>query len=171
MEGIKGERSEQQSDRVENHHQHGLDLGGFEVQKVRFFIKKYLGRSSKLCFLLGGKHIDIKTGENDRRKMKIESEERSMASLMPICAGLLGPRSENVKISSALVRPKWACKQQTHVSAAYFACPKKALVRREREPKRQRSDRSEKGLQKRVYPTLFDAEKVNFLLQNASYRF
>ena len=28
-----------------------------------------------------------------------------------------------------------------------------------------------KGLQKRVYPTLFDVEKVNFLLQNASYRY
>ena len=37
MEGIKGERSEQQSDRVENHHQHGLDLGGLAVQNVRFF--------------------------------------------------------------------------------------------------------------------------------------
>ena len=61
-----------------------------------------------------------------------------------MCAGLVGPRSENVKISSVLVRPKWAYKQQTHISAAYLACPKKAPVRREREPKRQRSDRSEK---------------------------
>ena len=34
MEGIKGERGEQQSDRAENHHQNGLDLGRFEVQKV-----------------------------------------------------------------------------------------------------------------------------------------
>ena len=83
MEGIKGERSEQQSDRVENHHQHGLDLGGFEVQKVRFFIKSDLGRSSKLCFLCGrGAHF-YKKGD-DRRKMKIESEKCSMASLMPI---------------------------------------------------------------------------------------
>ena len=32
MEGIKGERSEQQSDRAANHHQHGLDVGCFEVQ-------------------------------------------------------------------------------------------------------------------------------------------
>ena len=36
-----------------------------------------------------------------------------MASLMAMCAGLVGPRSENVKASLALVRPKWACKQQT----------------------------------------------------------
>ena len=88
-----------------------------------------------------------------------------------MCAGLVGPIGENVKISSALVRPKWAHKQQTHISAAYFACPKRAPVRREREPKRQRSDRSEKGLQESLYPTLFDVEQVNCLVQNASYRF
>ena len=50
MEGIKGERSEQQSDRAENHHQHGLDLGCFEVQKVRFFIKNALCLYLKICF-------------------------------------------------------------------------------------------------------------------------
>ena len=53
----------------------------------------------------------------------------------------------------------------------YFAFPQKVPVRQEREPKQQRSDKSEKGIQKRLYPTLFDVEKVNFLLQNASYRF
>jgi hypothetical protein len=64
MEGIKGERSEQQSDRVENHYQNGLDLGCFEVQKVRFFIKDSLGRSSKLCFLCGrGTHFYKKRGK------------------------------------------------------------------------------------------------------------
>ena len=67
-----------------------------------------------------------------------------MASLMLICADLVGLKSENVKISSALIRPKWAYKQQTHIFPTYFACPKKAPVRREREAKRQRSDRSEK---------------------------
>ena len=71
-----------------------------------------------------------------------------MASLMPMCAGLVGPKSENIKISSASFRPKWACKQQTHISATNFASPKRAPVRREREPKRQRSDRSEKGTSK-----------------------
>ena len=72
-----------------------------------------------------------------------------MASLMPMCAGLVGPRSENVKISSASVRPKWAYKQQTHISAKDFACPKKALALQESEPKEQRSDRSEKTVTKR----------------------
>ena len=38
MEGIKGERNEQQSDRAENHSQHWLYLGRFEVEKVRFLI-------------------------------------------------------------------------------------------------------------------------------------
>ena len=52
MEGIKGERSEQQSDRAENHHQNGLDLGRFEVQKVRCFIKIALCLFLDLCFLL-----------------------------------------------------------------------------------------------------------------------
>ena len=71
MEGIKGERSEQQSDRVENHHQHGLDLGGFEVQKVRFFIKNSLGRSSKLCFLCGrGAHSYKKRGKRSPENKK-----------------------------------------------------------------------------------------------------
>ena len=71
-----------------------------------------------------------------------------MASLMTMCAGLVGPKSENIKISSASVRPKWACKQQTHTFATNFASPKRAPVRREREPKRQRSDRSETGTSK-----------------------
>ena len=40
MEGIKGERSEQQSNRAENQHRNGIDLGHFEVEKVRFFHEK-----------------------------------------------------------------------------------------------------------------------------------
>ena len=56
----------------------------------------------------------------------------------------MGPKSENVKISSAWIRPKWAYKQQTHIFPTYFACPKEALARQESEPKRQRNDRSEK---------------------------
>ena len=55
----------------------------------------------------------------------------------------MGPKSENVKISSAWIRPKWADKQQTHIFPTYFACPKEALARQESEPKRQRNDRSE----------------------------
>ena len=76
-----------------------------------------------------------------------------------VTLGLLGLKSENVTISSASVRPKWAYKQQTHISAAYFACPKKAPVRREREPKRQRSDRSEKGYAKEALSILFRRRK------------
>ena len=38
MEGIKGERNEQVSDRAENHDQNKLYLGGFEVEKVTFLI-------------------------------------------------------------------------------------------------------------------------------------
>ena len=30
---------------------------------------------------------------------------------------------------------------------------------------------AKKGIQKRLYPTLFDVEKVNYLVQDASYRF
>ena len=56
----------------------------------------------------------------------------------------MGPKSENVKISSAWIRPKWAYKQQTHVFPTNFACPKEALARQESEPTRQRNDRSEK---------------------------
>ena len=51
MEGIKGERSEQQSDRAEHHHQNGLDLGRFEVQKVMLLIKNALCLYLELCFL------------------------------------------------------------------------------------------------------------------------
>ena len=52
LEGIKRERSEQQSDRAENHHQNGLDLGRFEVQKVVCLIKNELCLYVELCFLL-----------------------------------------------------------------------------------------------------------------------
>ena len=56
----------------------------------------------------------------------------------------MGPKSENVKISSAWIRPKWAYKQQTHIFPTNFASPNEALARQESEPKRQRNDRSEK---------------------------
>ena len=40
MEGIKGEKNEQQSDGAENNDQHGFHLGRFEVEDVRFFVLK-----------------------------------------------------------------------------------------------------------------------------------
>ena len=52
MGGIKRERDEPQSDRAENHHQNGLDLGPFEVQRVMFLIKNALCLYLELCFLL-----------------------------------------------------------------------------------------------------------------------
>ena len=77
MEGIKGERSEQQSDKAENHHQNGVDSGRFEVQKVRFLIKNAFGRSSKLCFLCGrGAHF-----QKIREKKWSESEKWSQKTL------------------------------------------------------------------------------------------
>ena len=51
MEGIKGERDEQQSDGVENHDQHGFYLGRFEVQKVRVFIYSALYLLLELRFV------------------------------------------------------------------------------------------------------------------------
>ena len=46
---------------------------------------------------MGGEHILIKKGESDRRKMKSESEKRSMASLMPIWGGLVAPKRKCLK--------------------------------------------------------------------------
>ena len=64
MERIKGERIELQSDRAEKHDQNRLKLGRFDVEKVRFFFKNALGRSSKLCFLCGrGAHFYKKGGK------------------------------------------------------------------------------------------------------------
>ena len=49
MEGIKGERSEQKSNRAENQDRNGIDLGHFDVEKVRFFIKNVLCLYLELC--------------------------------------------------------------------------------------------------------------------------
>ena len=56
--GIKGERSEQQSDKAENHYQNGVDSGRVEVQKLIFLIKNALWLYSDLRFLCGrGAHF------------------------------------------------------------------------------------------------------------------
>ena len=49
MEGIKGERSEQKSNRAENQHRNGIDLGHFDVEKVKVFIKNALCLYLELC--------------------------------------------------------------------------------------------------------------------------
>ena len=60
MERIKGEMSERQSHKAEKHHQHSLDLGGSDAEKVRFFTKSALCRSSEFVPALGGEHIFTK---------------------------------------------------------------------------------------------------------------
>ena len=70
MEGIEGESSEQQSDRVENQHQNGLDLGRFEVPKVMFLIKNALCLYLELCFLLKRGVCFQKFHETSGRKVK-----------------------------------------------------------------------------------------------------
>ena len=73
MEGKNGERNEQQSDRAENHHQNGLDLGSCEVQKVILLIKNALWLYSELCFLCRrGAHF-----QKVHEKMLPESEKWS----------------------------------------------------------------------------------------------
>ena len=77
MERIKGERIELQSDRAETHDQNMLNLGRFDVEKVRFFVKNALGRSSKLCSLCGrGGHF-----QKNREKKGSESEKWSPKTL------------------------------------------------------------------------------------------
>ena len=70
MEGIKGERSEQQSDRAENQYQQGLDLGCFEVEKVILLIKNALWLYLELCSYAGGEHIFRKFMKKCCRKVK-----------------------------------------------------------------------------------------------------
>ena len=74
IEEIKGERIEIQSDGTEHHHQNGLDLGVFEVQIIRFLIKKALLLYAELCLLLWrGTHFQKnheKSGSNV--KMMVE---------------------------------------------------------------------------------------------------
>ena len=85
MEGIKGERSEQQSDKAENHHQNGVNSGRFEVQKVRFLIKDALWLYSELCFLCRrGAHF-----QKIHEKKWLESEKWSRKALDGKCDGYM----------------------------------------------------------------------------------
>ena len=88
MEGIKGERNEQQSERAENHYQTGLYLGRFEVEKVTFFINNALCLYLELCFLLKrGIHF-----QKNHEKRWSESEKWSRKTLDGKCDGYMwGP--------------------------------------------------------------------------------
>ena len=82
-EGIKWERIEQQSDRAENHHHHGLDLGGFEVHKLRFVFKNAVCLYLKICFPLEREAYFQKNHENKWS----ESEKWSRKTLDGKCEG------------------------------------------------------------------------------------
>ena len=70
MERIEGERIELQSDEAEKHDQKRLKLGRFDVEKMRFFFKDVLSRSSELCFLCRrGAHFQ-KNNENNLPECK-----------------------------------------------------------------------------------------------------
>ena len=62
MEGIKGERNEQVSDRAENHDKNRLYLGGFGVEKVRFFdLKSFVSISRIVVPAQAGSTISEKS--------------------------------------------------------------------------------------------------------------
>ena len=85
MEGIKGERSEQKSNRAENQDRNGIDLGHFDVEKVRFFIKNALCLYLELCFLQQrGVHF-----QKIHEKSWSESEKWSRKSLDGKCDGYM----------------------------------------------------------------------------------
>ena len=95
MEGIKGERNEQLSERAENHNQNGLYEGRFEVEKVRFLIKTALCLYVELCFL-------PKQGaqfQNNHENKWPESEKWSRKTLDGKCDGYMwglgGARKRN----------------------------------------------------------------------------
>ena len=82
---MKWERGEQQIDRAENHHQNGLDLGRFEIQKVMFLIKNALCLYLELCFLCGrGVHF-----QEIHEKKWSESEKWSRETLYGKCDGYM----------------------------------------------------------------------------------
>ena len=87
--------------------------------------------------------------------------------MMGIRRGVMGPKSENVKMSSAWIRPKWAYKQQAHIFPTYFACPKEAWHDKKANRRDKGTIGAKTGLQKRLYPTPVEVQKVIFLIKNA----
>ena len=85
MEGIKGERSEQKSNRAENQDRNGIDLGHFDVEKVRFFIKKALCLYLELCSPCGR---GAQFQKNHETKW-LESEKWNRKSLDGKCDGYM----------------------------------------------------------------------------------
>ena len=115
MEGIKGDRIDRQSDRAENHHQNELDLGCFEVQKVRIVIKNALCLYLKISSSRRREAIFQKI----REKMLPESEKWShnyvRYTKIPPTWGRI--HEDGVKIMSdiSVKSPKEAtCSNNTH---------------------------------------------------------
>ena len=85
MERMKGEKSERQSDKAETHDQHRLNLGRFDVEEGRFFIKNASCRYSELCFLLKrGSHF-----QKIRAKKLPDNEKWSRKTLDGKCDGYM----------------------------------------------------------------------------------
>ena len=116
MEGIEGERNEQQSDRAENHHQHGLYLSRFEVEKLICLIKNALWLYSELCFLpTRGAHF-----QKNHEKQWFESERWSqhIVGYIKISSKLCRVYQDVIKIMSYtfLKSLKEAtCSNNTHI--------------------------------------------------------
>ena len=115
MEGIKGERSEQKSNRAENQDRNGIDLGHFDVEKVRFFIKNALCLYLELCFPCGRGAQFQKNHETKRS----ESENWSHNNVrnIKILPKLGRIHEDGIKIMSdtSLKSPREAtCSNNTH---------------------------------------------------------
>ena len=116
MGRIRGERSERQSDKTENHHQNRLYLGLFDVEKMRLFIKNALWLYSELCFLCRrGAHLQKK-----REKKMPESERGSQNNVgyIKILPKWGRIHEDGIKIMSdaSVKSPKEAaCSNNTHI--------------------------------------------------------
>ena len=120
MEGIKWERIEQQSDRAANHHQHGLDLGCFEVQKLRFLIKNALWLYSELWFLCRrGAHFQK---VHEKRLPESETWSQNNVGYIKIPPKWCWKHQDVIKIMSdtPLKSPKEAtCSNNTHICEVF----------------------------------------------------
>ena len=116
IEGINGEKSEQQSNRAENQHRNGIDLGHLDVEKVKFLVKNGLCLYLDLCSPCGrGAQF-----QKNHEKIASESENWSQNNVRYI--KILPKRGrtheDGIKIMSdaALKSPKQAtCSNNTHI--------------------------------------------------------
>ena len=140
-------------------------------RKSRFLVKNASCRFGELCFLLRQEAHFCKTCENYGRKVKN------------------APKKLRWRVWCLCVRAWWGRKVKIlriHRLRSVLSGPvnsKPTLLRRilllQRGPRYdEKGNRRDKGaigakkcLRKRLYPTLFDVEKVDLLLQNAWYRF